>query len=119
MRAKTTALLASLAAILVAAILWQAGKPVTPKTPTWDDVVQEAKAGGYRLLTTEELRTLCAQNPPGLLLVDTRQDWEHHTGHIPGSALFPMEPTAWARWKQRGALEKLLGPDRERPVVFY
>lgn len=119
MRARTMSLLALLAAILVALALWPGNKPATPKTPTWDDVVLEARAGGYRLLTTEELRGLCEQNPPGLLLVDTRQDWEHRTGHITGSVLFSMEPTAWARWKQRGALETLLGPDRERPIVFY
>lgn len=119
MRTKTMTILALLAVILVAAGLWQANRPIPPKTPTWDDVVQEAKAGGYRLLATEELRGLVEKNPPGLLLVDTRQEWEHRTGHIPGSAIFPMEPTAWSRWKKRGELAELLGPDKERPVVFY
>lgn len=91
----------------------------TTTTPTWDDAVQEARRGGYGLLTTDELKKLYEERTPGLLLVDTRQDWEHRTGHIEGSVLFPMEPTAWARWTKRGDLEKLLGPDRDRSIVFY
>jgi len=119
MRTRPVTVLAAVALLVVAAALWFTNRAVTPKTPTWDDVVQEARDGGYRLLTTRELQALYEANPPGLLLVDTRQDWEHRTGHITGSVNFSMEPTAWARWKKRGELEKLLGPDKERPVVFY
>lgn len=119
MRSKLIAGIALAAVGIVGAALWFANQAGTPKTPTWEDVVQEAKAGGYRLLTTDELRALSEKNPPGLLLVDTRQDWEHRAGHITGSVNFPMEPTAWARWKKRGEIEKLLGPDKERTVVFY
>lgn len=119
MRSKLITVIALAAVGIVGAALWFTNQAVTPKTPTWDDVVQEAKLGGYRLLTTDELRALYEKNPPGLLLVDTRQDWEHRAGHITGSVNFPMEPTAWSRWKKKGEIEKLLGPDRERTVVFY
>jgi hypothetical protein len=119
MRAKSLTIIALLAVCAVASALWFTNRAVTPKTPTWEDVVQEAQAGGYRLLTTEEVRALYEKNTPGLLLVDTRQDWEHRAGHIAGSVNFSMEPTAWARWKKRGELETLLGPDKERTVVFY
>lgn len=119
MHSKLITVIALAAVGIVGAALWFTNQAVTPKTPTWDDVVQEAKAGGYRLLTTDELRALYEKNPPGLLLVDTRQDWEHRAGHINGSANFPMEPSAWTRWKKRGELEKLLGPDKGRTVVFY
>lgn len=119
MRTKTVTFIALAAVCAVAAALWFTNRTVATKTPTWDDVVKEAKAGGYRLLTTEELRALYEVNPPGLLLVDTRQDWEHRAGHIAGSMNFSMEPTAWARWNKRGELEKLLGPDKDRTVVFY
>lgn len=88
-------------------------------TPTWEDAVQEAKRGDYRLLTTDEVKKLYEDRTPGLLLVDTRQEWEHRTGHIAGSVNFSMEPTAWARWSKRGDLERLLGPDKDRPIVFY
>jgi hypothetical protein len=30
-----------------------------------------------------------------------------------------MEPTAWSRWRKAGALEALLGPDKDRLIVFY
>jgi 3-mercaptopyruvate sulfurtransferase SseA len=88
-------------------------------TPTWEDAVQEAKRGDYRLLTTDEVQKLYEDRTPGLLLVDTRQEWEHRAGHIAGSVNFSMEPTAWARWTKRGDIEKLLGPDKDRPIVFY
>jgi rhodanese-related sulfurtransferase len=51
--------------------------------------------------------------------VDTRQEWEYRTGHIQGAPNFPMEPTWFARWQRKGELGKLLGPDKERSVVFY
>ena len=54
-----------------------------------------------------------------MLLVDTRQDWEYRTGHIPGSVNFSMEPTAWARWRSQGPMARFLGPDLDRPIVFY
>lgn len=119
MNSRISATLLGLALIVSLAAIWLRGPASTPATPTWDDAVAEARRGGYRLLTTEELRHLYQNGTPGLLLVDTRQDWEHRTGHIEGSVLFPMEPTAWARWTARGDLERLLGPDKDRPVVFY
>lgn len=111
-----SALIAAVVLLSVGAIL-MTDRPTA--TPTWDDAVAEARRGGYRLLTTDELNKLREDRTPGLLLVDTRQDWEHRTGHIEGSVLFPMEPTTWARWTARGDLERLLGPDKDRPVVFY
>jgi len=117
MNARVASALIAAAMILSVGIILMTDR--TPATPSWDDAVQEARRGGYSLLTTEELRHLYESGTPGLLLVDTRQDWEHRTGHIPGSVLFPMEPTAWARWTKRGDLEKLLGPDKDRPTVFY
>jgi hypothetical protein len=30
-----------------------------------------------------------------------------------------MEPTAWARWRKAQALEKILGPEKDRTIVFY
>jgi rhodanese-related sulfurtransferase len=51
--------------------------------------------------------------------VDTRQEWEYRTGHIDGAVNFPMEPTGWARWRNRGPMETFLGPDKERGIVFY
>lgn len=114
-----TTFAALLAVLLTIVGLWLTNRAVTPKQATWEDVLAEGRNGGYRIMTTEELATRCRQDGGGLLLVDTRQEWEYRTGHITGAVNFPMEPTAWARWRKAAALEKLLGPDRNRAVVFY
>jgi hypothetical protein len=30
-----------------------------------------------------------------------------------------MEPTWWSRWRKADSLKELLGPDKDRKVVFY
>jgi rhodanese-related sulfurtransferase len=114
-----SAFLVLLALALGVGLLWYSHRKVTPKEATWEEVEAEAQSGGYRLITTEELAARYAKDPQSLLLVDTRQDWEYRTGHIQGAVNFPMEPTWWSRWRARGALAALLGPDKERCVVFY
>ena len=109
--------LAAVAAALGA--LWLTNGAVAPREATWEDVLAEAKSGGYRIITTEELGAAYSSNPDGFLLVDTRQDWEYRTGHIKGAVNFPMEPTGWSRWRKADALKDLLGPDLDRRIVFY
>jgi predicted sulfurtransferase len=119
MQDKKVTLIALVAVLLTVGALWFTNRAVTPKQATWDDVVAEAKAGGYRIITTEELAERYRQDAKSLLLVDTRQEWEYRTGHLTGAINFPMEPTSWSRWRKAAALESLLGPDKERTVVFY
>lgn len=119
MQSKKTAFIALMAVVLTVGALWLTNRAVTPKQATWDDVLAEAKAGGYGIITTEELSAPYRKDNGGLLLVDTRQEWEYRTGHIRGAALFPMEPTAWSRWRKAQALETFLGPDKNRTIVFY
>ena len=83
------------------------------------EVQAEAARGGYRLINTEELAKLYQQPPANFLLVDTRQDWEYRSGHIKGAVNFPIEPTWWGRLRAQGRLAALLGPDKDRLVVFY
>ena len=82
-------------------------------------VQAEAASGGYQLMDTAGLAKLYQQPPPGFLLVDTRQDWEYRSGHIKGAVNFPIEPTWWGRFRSQGRLAALLGPDKNRLVVFY
>ena len=84
-----------LAITFTVGVLWFTNRAVTPKEPTWDDVVVEAKEGGYRLIDTDELRQRYEKDFQGILLVDTRQEWEFAMGHIKGAVNFPMEPTRW------------------------
>jgi predicted sulfurtransferase len=116
---KNTAIMALVAVLLTVGALWFTNRAVTPKQATWDDVLAEAKAGGYKIITTGELSERYLKDSESLLLVDTRQEWEYRTGHLKGAVNFPMEPTAWSRWRKASALETLLGPDKDRTVIFY
>ena len=115
---KTTAL-AFLAILLTIGALWFTNRALTPKQATLDDVVAEGKNGNYQLIMTDELYSLYQKDVDSVFLVDTRQEWEFRTGHIKGAVNFPMEPTAWSRWRKAAALENILGPDKTRTVVFY
>ena len=119
MENRRTTLLALAAIALTLGVLWTVNRPITPKEATREDVLAEARTGGYRLINTEELAERYRQAPPKLFLVDTRQDWEYRSGHIQGAVNFPMEPTWWSRWRSQGRLASLLGPDKDRLVVFY
>jgi hypothetical protein len=119
MQGNKSILLAAAAVIITILVVWFGQRPAPPKQATWEDVLAEAKTGGYQIITTEELATRYHEEPLSLLLVDTRQEWEYRTGHIQGAVVFPMEPTWWARWRKAGDLKRLLGPDKERVIVFY
>lgn len=112
-------LLALVAVALTIGFVWRTNGVIVPGQSTWEDVRAEASAGGYRIITTDELAVRYEKAPSGLLLVDTRQGWEYRAGHIESALNFPMEPTWWARWRKAGELEDFLGPDRERDLVFY
>ena len=119
MQGKKSIFLAVAAIIITAVSVWYVQRPITQKQAVWDDVLAEARTGGYRIITTEELADRYRSESSGMLLVDTRQEWEYRTGHIDGALNFSMEPTRWARWRKAGELEDFLGPDKERALVFY
>ncbi len=108
-----------LAIAITVGVLWFTNRAVTPREPTWDEVVAEARDGGYRLINTDELRQRYETDPQNILLVDTRQEWEFAMGHITGAVNFPVEPTAWSRWWKKGELAAAIGPDKNRFIVFY
>ncbi len=92
---------------------------VPPEQSDHSAVQQEAKDGGYQLINVDGLWDQFQNNKDNLLLIDTRQEWEHHAGFIKDSINFPMEPTWLARLTQKGALEQFLGPDKNKTFVFY
>ena len=119
MKGTIRAVLAIVAVAITMGSLWYSNRVVPPKEATWDDVKAEAGQAGYQLVTADELFKRYTANSESLLLVDTRQEWEYRTGHIKGALNFPMEPTWLSRWRNKGALEKFLGPDKNRFIVFY
>jgi 3-mercaptopyruvate sulfurtransferase SseA len=112
-------ILALIAVSLTIGYIWYDNRSVIPKRADWDDVRTEAAKGDYRLITTDELWQQYNSQRESLLVVDTRQEWEYRSGHIQGAVNFPMEPTWLSRWRKRGALETVLGPDKNRLIVFY
>jgi len=119
MREGKSTVFAFVAIAITIGMLWYNNRPITPKKATWEDVVAEAKRGGYQLIRTDELLEHYRNDPQSLILVDTRQEWEYRTGHIKGALNFPMEPTWLSKWRKRGDLERFLGPEKNRFIVFY
>jgi 3-mercaptopyruvate sulfurtransferase SseA len=112
-------IVALVAVLITVGLLWFTNRSVTPKAATPEDVAAEAREGGYQLIDTQKLKKIYNKNPEGLMLVDTRQEWEYRSGHIKGALNFPMEPTWFSRWRKKEALEEFLGPDKNRFIVFY
>ena len=119
MKGTIKAFLAMVAIAITMGTLWFSNRVVPPKEATWNDVKTEARQAGYQIITTDELFKRYTAKPESLLLVDTRQEWEYRTGHIKSALNFPMEPIWLSRWRNKGALEKFLGPDKNRFIVFY
>jgi hypothetical protein len=119
MKGLSKALFALVAVTITIGALWHTNRVALPKKATWDDVRAEATHGGYQLMSTDELGKHYTAKPESMLLVDTRQEWEYRTGHIKGALSFPIEPTWLSRWRKKGALAALLGPDKNRLIVFY
>ena len=112
-------ILALIAVSLTIGFIWYGNRTVTLQKADWDDVRAEAIQGGYRLISTDKLWQQYQSNPEGLFLIDTRQEWEYRSGHIQRAVNFPMEPTWLSRWRKKGELETVLGPDKNRLIVFY
>ncbi len=110
---------ALIAMSLTMGYIWYGSRTATPPEADWNDVRASAMQGGYRLISTDTLWQQYKSNPAGMLLVDTRQEWEYRSGHIQGAVNFPIEPTWLSRWRKKGDLEVFLGTDRNRQVVFY
>ena len=84
-------------------------------------IVNEAKKGGYQLITPEELKKEYIQDSAAFLLVDTRQEWAYQMQHIKGASHIDFSPTWWNQYSPvtRSEMKKLLGPDKNKKIVFY
>lgn len=82
---------------------------------------KEVQRGNYRIVSTQELKGWIDQKKD-LLLVDTMPfDDSYKKQHIPGAVNFvlPIPEMTQIDDKTRAALEKLLGPNKDRLIVFY
>ena len=84
-------------------------------------VQEEARRGNYQLISPGTVRDRFVKEPGSLFVVDTRQEWEYQREHIKGSVNLPVTPSWWTQYSPwaRAGMEKLLGPDKKREVIFY
>lgn len=88
-------------------------------------LARETVAGGYALVTADELAAWLEQRKD-LLLVDAMPAADFARGHIAGAVNFEFPREAMTSWdpartggKSAQDLAALLGEDRERTVVVY
>lgn len=82
---------------------------------------REAERGGYKVVTTEELKGWLDQKK-NMLIVDTMPyEASFKKQHILGAVNmeFPIPEMTKLDDKTKAALEKLLGPHKDRLIVFY
>ncbi len=94
---------------------------VAAETPTWwAEAVREGERKGYRVINLEELTAL-SKAGDDLLLIDARPAYEYRAGHIPGAVNLEFHPGDKLQFssEKRDHLKKLIGPDKDRPVVIY
>ncbi len=84
-------------------------------------VSNEVTKGGYKIVTTEELKGWLEKKEP-MLIVDTMPFADSYKKqHIPGAVNFdfPVEEVNRLDDKAKADFEKILGPDKARKLVFY
>jgi hypothetical protein len=86
-----------------------------------DNVVAEAKKGGYQLISPEELKGEYLKDSTVFSLVDVRQEWSYQMQHIKGALHIDFAPTWWNQYSpmMRSDIKKLLGPEKNKKIVFY
>ena len=82
---------------------------------------KEVCKGGYQIVTTEELKGWI-DGKQDMLIVDTMPlEDSYKKQHIPKAVQFelPIDELSQLDDKTKADLEKLLGPDKNRRIVFY
>lgn len=82
---------------------------------------REMERGGYKIITTQELKAWIDQKKP-MLVVDTMPyEASYKKQHVPGAVQmeFPIPEMTTLDDKSKAGLEKLLGPDKNQLIVFY
>ena len=81
----------------------------------------EVQRGGYKVVATQELKGWIDQKKT-MLIVDTMPyEDSYKKQHVPGAVqmLFPIPEMTTLDGKTKADLEKILGPDKNRLIVFY
>lgn len=89
--------------------------------PAWlQQAMDEAKQDGYELITAPRLKALY-ESRKEFTIIDVRPEYEYRDGHLSnaGSLEFDLGDKLELKPEKEAALIHLLGPDKQRTVVFY
>ena len=110
----------SLALLSVTGTVWAADKELQNEKIAVK-FEREVERGGYKVVTTQELKSWLDQKKE-MLIVDTMPPDNFKKQHIPGAVNFEIqrhpELTEMSD-KMKADFEKLLGHDKDRTIVFY
>jgi rhodanese-related sulfurtransferase len=84
-------------------------------------LAKETERGGYKLITTPELKAWIDQKKP-MLIIDTMPlEESYKKNHVPGAVQyeFPIPEVKEMDDAARAKFEKFLGPDKDKTLVFY
>jgi thiosulfate/3-mercaptopyruvate sulfurtransferase len=96
------------------------GKEIATETSAVK-LAREAMRGGYKLVTTKELKGWIDQKKP-MMIVDTMpKEASYVKHHIPGAVQyeFPIPEVKEMDAAAQAKFEKFLGPDKDKTLVFY
>ncbi len=89
-------------------------------------LARETIAGDYQLMTIDELHALQAKDPKALVIDTMPLEDSYNKNHVPGAVqfLFPIPPmpewnTGETAGKTQDEFIAMLGPDKDRPLIFY
>jgi len=82
---------------------------------------REVERGGYSIVSTKELKKWIDQKKPVLIIDTMPYEDSYKKQHIPGAKQieFPIPELKEIDGKKKQVFIKLLGPDRDRLIVFY
>ena len=99
--------------------LWGSSEVETEKISV--AFAREVARGGYQIMTAAELKAATEQKKD-ILIIDTMPfEASFKKNHIPGAVNFelPVPEMATMDDRTKEAFGKLLGPDKDRTLVFY
>ena len=84
------------------------------------DLVRNVQKGGYGIVRTDELKQWMNEKKD-VLVICTSPEAGHKKGHYPGAVNFefPIPELKEMSEAEKAAFIKLLGPDKNRVLVFY
>ena len=84
-------------------------------------LAKETERGGYKLITTPELKAWIDQKKP-MMIIDTMPlEDSYKKNHVPGAVQydFPIPEVKDMDDAAKAKFEKFLGPDKDKTLVFY